>query len=99
RMIPSRQAVHCLPRKKCGERGEEHGQLKHDWEKRGNGPKIPRLAMHIDGIEKPGGAKFDEGSGEKTRNSAEQYPAAQPRLSQSHAYVHSMDRKPRGNVP
>src|SRR5262249_27968363 len=52
-MVPARQAVHPLPRKKCGECAEEHGQLKHDWEKRGHGPKIPSVAMHIERVETP----------------------------------------------
>src|SRR5437867_2272480 len=77
-MIPARQTVHTLPRKECGERAEEHCQFEHDREKRRNGPKIPRLTVHIEPIETPRRAKFDEGSGKQTGNPAEQNPAAQP---------------------
>src|SRR5262249_14213799 len=92
-MIPPRQPVHSLPRKECGECAEEHCQLEHDREKRRNGPKIPRLTVHIEPIETPRRAKSDDGSGKQTGNTAEQNPAAQPRFPQSHRFVHSMNRE------
>src|SRR5262249_57996230 len=77
-MIPARQAIHPLPRKKCGERGEKYRELEHDGEKCGNGKKVRRFAVHIDGGKKRWKTKFNERSREQSRNPAKQDPARQP---------------------
>ena len=51
RMVPARQAIHDLPRKKRRKRGEKHRQLEHDREKRRNSEKVVGLPCDIERVE------------------------------------------------
>src|SRR5215470_18840627 len=50
RMVPARQTVHDLPRKKRRKSGEKHSELKHDREKSRNGEETLWLSVHIEGV-------------------------------------------------
>src|SRR5215471_3387172 len=51
-MVPARQTIHALPRKKCSECGEKNGELEHDREKCWNREETLWFPMHIERVKK-----------------------------------------------
>src|ERR1700730_12433385 len=59
RVVPTRQPLHDLPGEESGKGREEHGQFKHDREKRGDRPPIVRFSVNNERVDEPGRAELD----------------------------------------
>ena len=99
RMIPPRQPVHDQHREKGGEGREKNRQLEHDREKRRHGRPVGRFPVHDQRINEPGRSELQDRRGQQAGNSAAKHHRAEPRLAESHRFIHSVNRKRRMHVP
>src|SRR5688572_5473459 len=99
RMIPLRKPVEGHDREDRGERREEHGQLEEDREERRDRVEIGRFAMNDDRKKLKGRDHGQQTCGNESGGASDEHWRGEPRFSETHRLVHSVDREGRMHIP